>query len=160
PFNFGTPVTSLVGSVVGGDGVDMVTNANVATPMQRKSIFGSINYALTDKVNFFAEGKSYLSDAQVISPPLLDAVTYPENGELFLVHGDNPFIPATDTRLRQQIAGNFGLVTMSRWHDDFPLRYADIQRTLNRFIAGVEGDTGFKDWHFEVYGQYGHTNEE
>lgn len=160
PFIPGDPASGLVDSVVGGDGVDQVTNSHVATPLQRKSIFGSVNYALTDKVNLFAEGKAYLSDAQVISPPLLDAVTYPENGELFFLHADNPFLSPTDTAIQQQLANNFGLVTMTRWNDDFPLRYADIQRTLNRFIAGVEGDTGFKDWHFEVYGQYGHTNEE
>jgi iron complex outermembrane recepter protein len=160
PFDFGDPATTVVGAVVGGDGLDPTTNANVATPMQRKSIFGSINYALTDKVNFFAEGKAYLSDAQVISPALLDAITYPENGELFFIAADNPFLPQNDPLVQQQIASNFGLITMSRWHDDFPLRYADIQRTLNRFVAGVEGDTGFKDWHFEIYGQYGHTNEE
>jgi len=160
PFNYGDPASTVVGAVVGGDGLDPTTNANVATPMQRKSFFGSVNYALTDKVSFFAEGKAYLSGAQVISPALLDAITYPENGELFFIHGDNPFLPAGDALLQQQLASNFGLITMSRWHDDFPLRYADIQRSLNRFVAGVEGDTGFKDWHFEVYGQYGHTNEE
>lgn len=160
PFNFGAPATSLVASVVGGDGIDPVVNTNVATPLQRKSLFGSVHYALTDKVNLFAEGKTYLSGAQVISPALLDAITYPENGELFFIQADNPFLPAGDTLLAQQMANNFGLVTMSRWHDDFPLRYADIQRTLNRLVLGVEGDTGFKDWHFEVYGQYGHTDEE
>lgn len=160
PFEFGDPVTTVVGSVLGGDGLDMVTNANVATPMQRKSLFGNVNYALTDKINFFAEGKAYLSDAQVIAPALLDAITYPENGELFFIQADNPFLRPDDTLVQQHIANNFGLITMSRWHDDFPLRYADIQRTLNRFIAGVEGETGFKDWSFEVYGQYGYTNEE
>jgi iron complex outermembrane receptor protein len=161
PFNLGDPESGLVSSVVGGDGVDMVTNSHVATPMQRKSIFGSINYALTDTVNFFAEGKAYLSDAQVISPALLDAVTYPENGELFFVQADNPFLDlANDPLILQQILNNFGLVTMARWHDDFPLRYADIERTQNRVIAGVEGDMGFKDWRFEVYGQYGHTKEQ
>ena len=160
PFEFGDPASTLVGSVVGGDGLDPVTNANVATPLQRKSLFGSVNYALTDKVNLFAEGKTYLSGAQVISPALLDAITYPENGELFFIQADNPFLRPDDTLVQQQVANNFGLLTMSRWHDDFPLRYADIQRTLNRFVVGVEGDTGFKDWHFEVYGQYGHTNEE
>jgi outer membrane receptor protein involved in Fe transport len=160
PFNYGDPASTVVGSVVGGDGLDPVVNANVATPMTRKSIFGSVNYALTDKVNLFVEGKSYLSDAQVISPALLDAITYPENGELFLIHADNPFLPAGDALLQQQLANNFGLITMSRWHDDFPLREADIQRTLNRFIAGVEGETGFKDWKFEIHGQYGRTDEE
>ncbi|HKS57845.1 MAG TPA: TonB-dependent receptor [Steroidobacteraceae bacterium] len=160
PFNYGDPATTVVGAVVGGDGLDPTTNANVATPMQRKSIFASLNYKLTDKVNFFAEGKSYLSGAQVISPALLDAITYPENGELFFISQDNPFLPANDPVLAQQFANNFGLVLMSRWHDDFPLRSADIQRTLNRFVAGVEGETGFKDWHFEIYGQYGHTDEE
>ncbi len=160
PFNFGDPASGLVDNVVGGDGIDPVVNANVATPMQRKSIMGSINYALSDKTNFFVEAKSYLSDAQVISPALLDAITYPENGELFLIGADNPFLPAGDALLAQQIANNFGLITMSRWHDDFPLRYADIERKLNRVVAGVEGETGFRDWKFEIYGQYGHTAEE
>ena len=125
PFVFGDPASGLVDSVVGGDGVDMVTNAHVATPLQRKSIFGSVNYALTDKVNFFAEGKAYLSDAQVISPPLLDAVTYPENGELFFLQRGQP-VPVADRHGDPAAAGE----QLRPGHDD------PLERRLSAALRG------------------------
>jgi len=170
PFNFGTPASSVVTSVVGGDGLDPTTNANVSLPMERKSIFGSLNYALTEKTNLFVELKSYQSDTQVISPAMLDAVAYAENGELYFVRPDNPYLDQDDPLL----FGPTGLFTtdvlvipgvlefypvMNRWHDDFPRREAHIDRDLTRVVAGIEGETGFRDWRFEVYGTFGQTEE-
>lgn len=146
-------------TVIGGDGIDMIDHLAISTPMERKSVFASLNYQLTEKTNFFLEAKSYLTDTQVLSTPPLDAVTYPENGQLFLVYPDNPFLP-NDPQISQLFASNFGLVTMARSNSDFPSRTADISRNLNRVVLGLEGETGFRDWQFEVYGQYGHTSED
>lgn len=159
PFNNGTGAGDFL-TVIGGDGVDMSKHIAIATPMERKSLFASLNYQLTEKTNFFLEAKSYLTDTQVLSTPLLDAVAYPENGQLFLVYPDNPFLPKNNALIDQLFASNFGLVTMSRSNSDFPARSADFHRNLNRFVAGVEGETGIRDWRFEVYGQYGHTSEQ
>jgi outer membrane receptor protein involved in Fe transport len=146
-------------TVIGGDGVNLMNSIAISTPMERKSLFASLNYQLTEKTNFFLEAKSYLTDTKVSSTPLLDAVTYPESGELFFVYPDNPFLPSSPL-IDQLFANNFGLVTMSRANSDWPTRSADFHRNLNRFVAGVEGETGFRDWRFEVYGQYGHTTEQ
>ncbi|WP_129778168.1 TonB-dependent receptor plug domain-containing protein [Peristeroidobacter soli] len=165
-FDHGTirPFANGVGAgdflnVIGGDGIDMSKYLAISTPMERKSMFASLNYQLTEKTTFFFEAKSYLTDTTVLSTPMLDAITYPETGDLFLVYPDNPFLPQS-AMLDQLFTDNFGLVTMSRSNGDFPQRYADIHRNLNRFVAGVEGETGFRDWRFEVYGQYGRTSEE
>lgn len=155
PFVYGDPPGG--GTVVGGDGAQVPIS--VAMPMQRKSIFGSLNYALTEKTNLFLEAKTYISDVQVNSAALLDAVIYPENAELFLVYPDNPFLPSSPL-LDDMFARNFGLVTFMKYHDDLPLRQADIGRVLNQVVAGVEGETGFRDWRYEISGSYGRTTEE
>ena len=152
--------TAASGNVQGGDGMDLVKNQNIATPMDRTSLFGRVNYALTENTEFFMEGKFYSVDAEVRAPPMLDAVVYTENSQLFLVDRANPFLSQTDPLLDEFFDSNLGLVTMSRAHyDDLGRRDGRIDRDLFRIVTGVEGKAGFRDWGYELFMQYGETTE-
>jgi len=154
---FGTAASSLVS---GGDGFDLIKNQMVATPMDRTTMTGRVNYNITDKMEFFVEGKYYGVDAEVVSPPMLDAITYTENSQLFLIAQDNPFLPQNNALVDQIYANNFGLVGFSRvYYDDWGRREGHIDRDLYRIVTGIEGELGFRDWNYELYFQYGETTE-
>jgi iron complex outermembrane receptor protein len=156
--------TAASGLVQGGDGFDLIKNMMVATPMDRTTLTGRVNYNISDKHQFFMEGKYYAVDAEVVSPPMLDAIVYTENSALFSVFPDNPFLPQGNALLDEFMASNLGqlgLVTMSRvYYDDWGRREAFIDRDLYRIVTGLEGQVGIKDWDYEVFFQYGETTEQ
>jgi iron complex outermembrane receptor protein len=153
--------TAASGLVQGGDGFDLIKNMMVATPMDRTTLTGRVNYNITDKMEFFLEGKYYAVDAEVVSPPMLDAIVYTENSGLFLIAPDNPFLPQGNSLLNDFYASNFGLVTMSRvYYDDWGRREGHINRDLYRIVSGIQGELDIKDWDYELYFQYGETTEQ
>ncbi|HET6564281.1 MAG TPA: TonB-dependent receptor [Xanthomonadales bacterium] len=158
---YGTAASSLVS---GGDGFDLIKNQMVSTPLDRTTFVGRVNYDINDTTEFFLEGKYYAVDAEVVSPPMLDAIVYTENSALFSIYPDNPFLPQGNALLDGFMASNlgqFGLVTMSRvYYDDWGRREAHINRDLYRFVTGLNGQLDIKDWDYQLYAQYGETTEQ
>jgi len=158
--------TPDVGNKSGGDGFDLIKNQMVATPMDRTLLTGRVTYDLTDKTEFFFEGKFYAVNAEVVSPPMLDAVVYTENSQLFSVFRENPFLPqdaASAALLDNFFASNLGqlgLVTATRvYYDDLGRREGHVNRDMFRFVTGLEGETGFKNFSYELFAQYGEVAE-
>jgi iron complex outermembrane receptor protein len=154
------------GLVSGGDGFDLIKNMMVSTPMDRTTFVGRVNYDINETTEFFFEGKFYGVNAEVVSPPMLDAITYTENSQLFSIFRENPFLPqdAPSAALLDNFfannLGQLGLVTFSRvYYDDWGRREGHVDRDLYRFVTGVNGQVGYKDWDYQVYAQYGETTE-
>ena len=159
PFIPGSTPTGSVGFTVGGDGLDIIGLTNVATPLEGRSFLGRVNYAFADNVNFFMEGKYYGVDASVIGVPLFDAVAFFDSGGLFIPDPANPFLPQGDPLFDQVVAENFGLHTLSRWHDDFDAKGAEVSRDTFRIVTGIEGEIGRTGWNYDLFLQYGDTSE-
>jgi hypothetical protein len=71
----------------GGSGTPLdVFNTQVIPGLDRQTLNGTLNFALSDRHRFFAEAKYSRSETQFVSQPTFDYALY--------VPIDNPFIPA------------------------------------------------------------------
>ncbi len=117
-------------------------------PLRRTSAYAKLDYDLTDSVRFVNELMFTDSTSTDRIGPVFDVFST-------FVATDNPFMPAA---VRQQlIAGGEAGVSISRQHDEFGPRGADINRNFWSFTTGLEGEIASK-YQWSVYGGYGKTN--
>ena len=121
--------------------------------LERYSAFAKVEYDLTDSVT--AYGQFLYSDSETSGSASLNITLF---GPTALVPVTNPFIPGDLAAL---------LATRPSPDDPFILeqRFMGIgerihNESLNttQFVVGVKGETGFKDWTFDVYGMSDQTD--
>lgn len=144
---------------IGGDGYNVLDLQQIANPVERRLLFGRVDYQLNDTTNLFFEGKFYNVIASNISQPSLDVQTHYEGGGLFNVDPANPFLPVGDPFFDAFVAANGGSMRLARFHNDLGFREARSDRDTYRAVAGINGQLFERAWPYEVYVQYGKSTE-
>jgi outer membrane receptor protein involved in Fe transport len=130
----------------GGSGSFLVDRTALSIPNERKAIFGTLSYQMTDNARFFAEA-SY-TKAESIGR-FVDAFSFG-----VFVNSGNPFIPP-DLQAAMDEAGDPGLV-LFRTFEEFPPAGSRSENTNKRIVAGFDGNFGANDgWWYEGYAQFG-----
>lgn len=161
PFDFGTPIGGSFS--VGGDGFNLADVIAIQNPVERILLDGRFNFAVTPKLNVFAEAKFSAVDASNTDQPTGDFFAFLDGDRAsFFLSDQNPFLPFGDPDFDAFFAANTipgvgPLVLYSRFHSDLGLRRTEAERDLLRLAAGIDGQLPFFDADYEVYAQYGRT---
>lgn len=151
PFNFGTFTTT--GTQVGGDGIDNGILQQINRPLERKSVFGHLDFEATPGWNLFAEGSYGVVHSDYINGPNVHNSTAAQTA-FISIKADNAYLPAS-IKTQMAAAGVTGL-TMTRWDlEDGKTHTDNLNKTL-RLAAGFEGKIG--SWKVDGYFQWGRNN--
>lgn len=110
------------------------------------------NYAISDDMNFYAEGKYVRSKSHDMFQPAFFFFN-PVN----TISIDNAFIQ-DDLRDLMTANGKTSL-TINRFMTDLGLRLEDDTRETQRYVVGLEGNI-LEDWSYDVFATYGQTDLE
>lgn len=122
----------------------------------RDGVFTRLSFALTDNVSAFGEASWNRNSAKQWGGVQSD------KGSV-IITADNAFIPLA---LRQQIdainaqpGADIAQFNLGTSNSDIPTRVSDNERTVKRFVAGLEGNfvLGAADWKWDTYYQHGAT---
>ena len=122
----------------------------------RDGVFTRVSWALTDNVSAFGEASWNRNQAQQWGGVQSDKGT-------IIIAADNAFIPAA---VRQRIAEYNALPSaditqfnLGSSNADIPTRQSDNERTVKRFVLGLEGSFLLgSDWKWDTYYQRGITD--
>ncbi len=149
PFDFGdfTTGTRTINIGRGGDWQQSRFDRypSLALEVQRTNFFGRASYDITDNVNVYTEMSWAFTHARnnsVVASFRLGNIT---------VQRENPFIPASVAA--QMDANGITSLTMGSWLQGGPEIKADNERTLRRYVGGIEGnfDAFGTDWNWDAY---------
>ncbi len=117
----------------------------LALQVQRTNFFGRASYDVSDNVNVYTElswAFTHAKNNSVVPSFRLGNIT---------VQRDNPFIPASVAA--QMDANGISSLTIGSWLKDGPYIKADNERTLRRYVGGIEGnfDAFDTDWVWDAY---------
>ena len=144
PFVFGPLISGAVMS--GGDWQTsrIDTDPMLAIRLERESVFARTSYDLTDNLTVFAEWSwafAHASNLQSVPNFVLGGIT---------INAGNPFIPAS---VQSQMS-TIGITqfTMGSTNADMPNLQAINDRTVRRYVAGVEGtiETASTTWAWDA----------
>jgi outer membrane receptor protein involved in Fe transport len=122
------------------------------TPMTRYGVYNRINYKITDSINFYNifNFTTYESRTQLAPTPAAA-------GTGFSVPVSNPFIPSD---LRDILGSRANPTAPFLFRIRFTAAGPRIENddyTVWQDIAGLNGDVGFGDWTWDIYGSYGRS---
>jgi iron complex outermembrane recepter protein len=146
-FNYGTVRSPWM---IGGEWeTNQFNDVQSLNPEQdREGLFARVSYELTENVEAFFQA-SY-NNAQTTN---ITGIQF--NQANVIIRADNAFIPES-VRAQVQALGltQFNMGTMNA---DLPLRLADNDRTVTRFVAGLDGRLNLfgSDWRWNAYYQRG-----
>jgi iron complex outermembrane receptor protein len=155
----GTPYQYTFGPLSDGrmmQGGDWATNdirpeegTSLSPSEQRANLFGRVSYELTDNINVFAQGIWSKSETFNNSSPTFNL------GNLTNVRIDNPFLP--EAIRARGVAAGVTTFTMGSLNYDLPNIEAVNERTITRFVVGIDGrlDLFGQDWRWDAYFQTG-----
>lgn len=145
-FVYGTDVGPIF--MLGGEGVSL--RQAFSPGMQRKSLFGRVDYDLTDQIKVFAEGSYADIESKFDS---FHGSFY--NATAFTIFQDNAFLPAS---VRQQmIATGQASFRLGRVFNEEGPTEIDANRQALRLTGGF--DYEFSElWSLSGYGAYSKTN--
>jgi iron complex outermembrane receptor protein len=123
--------------------------ASMQSDLDRYSVFGKIDYDLTDSLRFFTQFTFTDYESLGITNPTLASNVYG-----LTVPTTNPFIPAhfrTILASRPQPNANF---TFYKALNILGPRVQKYSYTVFQLTSGLAGDVGFKDWTWDAYASY------
>ncbi|MGE4064292.1 MAG: TonB-dependent receptor plug domain-containing protein [Rhodospirillaceae bacterium] len=153
PFNYGTitrdPWTH--GSTDWRANDVTATTVTLNPKQKRRNVYARFSYDVSDNLQAFAEISWAYNRAYSI------AAAHFNQGNL-TVRSDNAFIPA-EIRSQMTTLGLTQLVMGTMSADLYPITAGPVERTTNRYVAGLEGSFGAfdQDWTWEAYYQKGKT---
>jgi outer membrane receptor protein involved in Fe transport len=124
---------------------------SIDSKQEGHSIFGRVNYDVTDTINVFLQGSYNFSGVLTRALPQIN----PAN---LSVSRDNPYLPE-EIRQRAITAGvtNFTIGTL---HPDLPGNWTDNRRDIVRWVTGANGTIGDGSWTWDAYYQFGIARSE
>jgi iron complex outermembrane recepter protein len=141
----------------GGDFVDLSQFDLLAVPVERTIIAGGLDYDLTDRISFFAEGKFAQTESRTDGQPTfnlgfdLSASGIPGA----FIEADNPFVPQSlrDVLVADGLEGFF----VGRTNVDHGGRKSLSDRDTLQLYVGVEGELT-RAMDFSLHYQWGRTD--
>lgn len=147
PFVRGDYATSTF--MVGGVGGDSFAKyVGLLTPLERGSLFGRVNYDLTEKVRIYGEASfaRSVTDNDVVQPYDFGSI---------VIRSDNAYLdPALRARL---LAAGQTSFNMGRINTDFGFYRAHFNTKTSRGVLGAKGEFG-SGWTWDAYVQEGKTD--
>lgn len=125
---------------------------NILPSIEKINVGSTLNYELSDNVNFYSEFKFIRSDIEQQFQPSF------RFGNIFINVAENPFL---DEGLRTTLL-NDGITSarFAKFFDELGNRSADNRRDVFRVVAGFDGqfEVGGTDFDFDTYYVNGRTN--
>jgi iron complex outermembrane recepter protein len=138
PYDYGSVTLgrgTANGTQSGGDGVNTDITQQIVRPLTRRTLFGHLDYEVSDSFSVFAEG-SYGKTRTVY-----DSVLTANTGNFALsIKRDNPYLSAT--LLQQMIARNVTSLTLTRYATEGGVTVVDNQNETWRAVLGFSGKVG------------------
>jgi len=139
--------------MVGGGWEDNQFNSaqSLKASEERKGGFGRLSFDFTENVTGFVQ-------ASYNNTKTNNTTGYQFNQANVVIRSDNAFIPASVRSVLQ--ANNLAQFTMGTMNADLPLRLAVNDRTVTRFVAGLDGRVNLFDssWKWNAYYQRGESD--
>ncbi len=166
PFTFdaaGNLVSQDEGTLVlpflsqGGDFVDLSQFDLLAVPVERTIVAGGLNFDVTDRITFFADGKVAQTESETDGQPTFnlgfDASATGIPGAF--IQADNPFVPQSlrDILAAEGAPGFF----VGRTNVDHGGRQSRSDRDTTQLYVGFEGDIT-DNMDFSLHYQWGRTD--
>lgn len=144
------PLTSGRVDYLGGEGYSFAENSFMRTPLDRLSLYTSMNYDINDDHAFTMEFTYAKTDAYgESSPAFMQFYTYGDNA--LLTQAARDLIATTATA-----ANPDGRVLMGYLASDFGNRQYSQDRTMARIALGLEGVIN-DYWSYDLYATSGHV---
>lgn len=142
---------------IGGDWEESQHNQLTSLQPEERmdGLFARLSYEMFENTEVFAEASWNKSRALQWGGAQTDKAN-------ISIRGDNAFIPQElrDMWALENPGVAFPNFTMGSWNADIPTRESDNERTVQRYVVGVEG--GFAlfggDWKWDSYYQHGVTD--
>jgi len=139
--------------MVGGGWQDNQFNSaqSLKAEEQRNGLFARLSFDLTDSTTAFVQASRNKTETTNITG-------YQFNQANVVIRSDNAFIPASVRSALQ--ANNIASFTLGTMNADLPLRLANNERTVQRFVAGLDGKVNLfgSDWRWNAYYQQGESD--
>jgi outer membrane receptor protein involved in Fe transport len=139
--------------MVGGGWQDNQFNSaqSLKAEEQRNGLFTRLSFDLTENTTAFLQASRNKTETTNITG-------YQFNQANVVIRSDNAFIPASVRTALQ--ANNIASFTMGTMNADLPLRLAANERTVQRFVAGLDGKVNLfgSDWRWNAYYQQGKSD--
>jgi iron complex outermembrane recepter protein len=151
-------------------------NALLSIPLTRYSLFGRGHYALTDRVNGYAQVSFANTQVLSVSQPsgasggfaasIPRDAEHPVPAELAaLLDSRGPNVLSTtqfdpDTGLPIVLTGVDANWRLGRTLDFLPTRQIDNTTQLYQMLVGLNGKVGVKDWTWDAYVSHGETRSD
>ena len=123
-------------------------------PLTRYSAFGAMDYNITENVEAYGSFNfTHYDSRTVLAPSPAAAATG------FSVNYNNPFIPADlATLLASRPDPTADFLFRKRFTDLGP-RISETTFNVFQLSTGLRGQTGFRDWTWDVFGSYGKSEQ-
>src|SRR3989440_149175 len=125
----------------------------IENPLQRKSVFSKVDYALAPQVTVY--GQVLYVDSDVFTSSGRSLTQF---GTLTTIPVTNPFIPAD---LRALLATRPNPNAPFTWNGRYvglPVKSWDEQYTTAQYLGGLRGSLPLKDWTWDVFASYDTTD--
>lgn len=123
-------------------------------PLTRYSAYGEAQYEINSHAEAYGSFNFTHYDSRTVLAPSPAAST---TG--FTVPVTNPFIPDDlATLLASRADPDADFLLRKRFSDVGP-RVSETTFNVFQLATGVRGDTGFKDWTYDIYGSYGRSEQ-
>ena len=137
--------------------LEFVNDRHVRMPLTRMNLHASADFDLTDSARLFFEGAySQTESAGTLTPGFN---TLGSIG-LLTIQADNPYIGPTLAAILEgdpaTTDDNVESFTVRRRNHDFQRRTLSTDRSMMRFLFGLDGEV-FGGLNYEIYYQYGET---
>lgn len=142
-FDYGTLNTGLY--QVGGDGGSFGDQLSLKVPVERKNVFGTASFDLTDRVTAYGEASFATSESSSGLVQWPDIAAIP-------ITADNAYLPESVRDI--MITNDIPMFVMGRINDDFGPMVTGMKSETWRAVAGLRGSLG-GDWTWDAYYQKG-----
>lgn len=123
--------------------------SSMQSDLDRYSVFGKVDYDLTDNLRFFTQFTFTDYESVGVSNPTLASNVYG-----LTVPVSNPFIPNEFKAILASRPTPGGAFTFYKALDILGPRIQKYSYTVYQLTSGLSGDVGFKDWTWDAYASF------
>ena len=140
--------------------LEFIQDRHVNMPLMRMNLHAGADFDLTDNARLFFEGAYSQTESRGFLTPQFNF--FGATG-LITIQADNPYIGPTLAALLEgdpsTTDDNIESFRISRRNHDYGRRFLSTDRSMKRFLFGLDGEI-FGGLNYEIYYQYGQTTME
>jgi len=151
--NYLGPTTNGYAILAGNVRMPVGPQTIIENPLQRKSVFSKVDYALAPQVTVY--GQVLYVDSDVFTSSGRSLTQF---GTLTTIPVTNPFIPADLGALLATRPNPNAPFTWNGRYVGLSVKSWDEQYTTAQYLAGLRGSLPLKDWTWDVFASYDTTD--